>query len=289
MMDFFSYVFNKLYEISGIGNFSLSSLFLLVVAIIGVIVWEILMVGWKKSSLKRILAFDKTVQTDFVCWFLEIFNLFNFISFLLTLGIFYYLTGLLQKNIHVGSMNWIENHYLQFFILFLIGDFKGYITHFLFHRYTALWRTHEFHHSATTLSIITRYRGHFLETAIKTIFDVILFVLLGAPAVFFIYVKVLLEIHQMAIHSALRSDWGYLGKYLLVSPAAHRVHHSIAAEHYNKNFGSTLIIWDRIFNTYHPGIKVENVGIPNNPYNKKGYIGDVFLGFKRFFLSLFKK
>jgi sterol desaturase/sphingolipid hydroxylase (fatty acid hydroxylase superfamily) len=35
-----------------------------------------------------------------------------------------------------------------------------------------------------------------------------------------------------------------------VTPSHHRVHHSTNDQYIDKNFGSTLIIWDRMFGTF---------------------------------------
>lgn len=37
-----------------------------------------------------------------------------------------------------------------------------------------------------------------------------------------------------------------------VTPSAHRVHHGSNPEYLDKNFGSMLIVWDRLFGTYAP-------------------------------------
>jgi hypothetical protein len=37
---------------------------------------------------------------------------------------------------------------------------------------------------------------------------------------------------------------------IFVGPSSHRVHHGANYPYFNKNFGSVLIIWDRIFGTY---------------------------------------
>ena len=62
--------------------------------------------------------------------------------------------------------------------------------------------------------------------------------------------------------------------------------------HFDKNYGSTFIFWDRIFGTYHPHVKVDEIGIPDNPFNKHGYVMDVFIAIKLFgkqVLSNFRK
>ncbi|MCC6690500.1 MAG: sterol desaturase family protein [Bacteroidia bacterium] len=176
----------------------------------------------------------------------------------------------------------VKGYYLQCLIIFIISDFKEYIRHAIFHKVGPLWKLHEFHHSATDLNMITNYRGHFLETALAKFFDVIPYIILGAPIHSYILITSFVEIHHLFVHSSVKSDWGFIGKYFLVSPAAHRIHHSTKNQHYNKNLGATLIIWDKLFNTFNPSEIVSEVGIPNNPYNKRGYINDIFICIKRF-------
>ena len=90
--------------------------------------------------------------------------------------------------------------------------------------------------------------------------DVIPFAIFGSIETYFI-VKVLTEIHQLVLHSSIKSDWGFIGRYIFVSPSAHRIHHSIKREHYGKNFGNTFIFWDRLFKTYEPKTIVEKLGV----------------------------
>jgi sterol desaturase/sphingolipid hydroxylase (fatty acid hydroxylase superfamily) len=92
-------------------------------------------------------------------------------------------------------------------------------------------------------------------------------------------------VHQLLIHSNITSSWGILGKYLLVSPAAHRLHHSINPVHFNKNYGNTFIFWDRLFGSYHKTEVVLELGIPNNNYNKKSLVTDLWMTIINFFKS----
>lgn len=286
-MEHIHYFFSKLFEISGLGNLTIKTIVLFLSITIVVFLLELFIVGWQKSSIKRILKFDKTVQSDLICWFLEIFNLMNFLAFLVTLGTIYYLSGVVQRNLQFDLLAFTKNYYIQFIILFVVGDFKNYWYHAVFHKFNPLWEIHEFHHSATCLTITTTFRDNFMQIAIGKVFDVILFVLLGTPTFVYVFISALSSAHKMLIHSSIQSDWGFIGKYILVSPAAHRLHHSIHEKHYNKNLGSTLIIWDRIFKTYHPAEEITEIGIPNNNYNQKGFISDIYFGLKKAFNSLF--
>ncbi len=279
-MEFISYIIQKIINAAGLNHFDYKVLIFYFSIVIGGFVIELVFIGWKNSSIKRLIQFDKSIRTDLISWALEAFNLHKLIALFLSFGICYILVALIERLVNLQLIHHIQNPYLQFLIVFIFSDFKNYFRHIVFHRINPLWKIHEFHHSATTMSVLTRYRGHFLETSISTFFDVIPLIILGIPLQTFFAVKIFTETHQVLIHSSLRSDWGLIGRYILVSPAAHRIHHSTNSQHFLKNYGSTLIIWDRLFGTYHPYEKVEEVGLPENPYNHKGYIHDVLLSIK---------
>lgn len=266
-------------------TFQYKSIFIALGVVLAAFIIELLVVGWNKSSSKRILQFDKTIRNDFISWFLVVFNFFNVLAFLLSLGICYYLTILLHRKVDLQLIQFVTNPYLQFLIVFVIGDFKNYWSHYFFHRFDPMWKLHEFHHSSTNLSILTTYRGHFIERAIGSLFDVIPYVLLGVPIQMFFLVAIIKEVHLLLIHSSIRSDWGFVGKYILVSPAAHRLHHSIETRHYQKNFGSNFIFWDRMFGTYHPAEQIDEIGIVGSKYNKKGYLYDIYQSANGFIVS----
>ena len=76
----------------------------------------------------------------------------------------------------------------------------------------------------------------------------------------------------------LRPDplMGWIGRWVLVSPVAHRIHHSDLPEHHDRNLGHVFIIWDRIFGTWYDGRVVNTtVGIVDNPYNREGMAADL--------------
>jgi len=49
-------------------------------------------------------------------------------------------------------------------------------------------------------------------------------------------------------HANIRTNLGPL-KYILVTPQSHRVHHSLALEHRDTNFGSLFSFWDYLLGT----------------------------------------
>ena len=275
----------KYYELlkSLLGNvFDLRHLYFTLSITVFLLIIELIFQGWHNSSLKKILKFEPSTRIDCISWFVEAMNVFTLFSLVFSFGLCYYFVGFIQKSIDFDFH--VSNAILQFAIVFVASDLKGFISHYFFHKSNTLWQLHAFHHSATTFNILTRQRGHFMESEIRRFFDVIPFVIFGAPITTYLFVRFIVEAHQMIIHSSSNSDWGFLGRYVLVSPAAHRIHHSIDDKHFNKNFGITFIFWDMMFNTYHPRVEKLTLGIPNNPYNK-GYFKDMITSQILFFKS----
>ncbi|PCI96880.1 MAG: hypothetical protein COB15_08920 [Flavobacteriales bacterium] len=283
------YILAKIYSISGLNNFNINNFYAFLIVVFGVILLEFLFVGWKNSSIKKIISFDKSVRTDVTFWLIDIFSLFNIIAFFLSLGICYFLVGVIQKSVQLDLANLIENVYLQFLVIYVCSDLKNYVKHRLLHYFNPLWKLHAFHHSASSFSILTRYRSHFLELSVSRFFDVIPFILLGIPIQTFFAVRILTEIQQLILHSNIKSNWGIIGKYILVSPAAHKIHHSTKPQHFNKNFGSTFIFWDHFFGSYHQPETVKQLGIPKNIYNNKSLLYDVWITILNFLNALIPK
>ena len=248
--DLLGTVLANIKQIAGMHNFNLNFFLanlLVTLACFGIEAWS---VGWEKSTLHRMLfKRDRSTSGDLWCWFLSLTYVYNIFTLLFSFGIFYVLTSLIVKNLGFKSFNLIlniENTGLQFIIVFVLSDLKHFVRHFLCHKINFLWELHKYHHSAEHMNIITSQRGHFIEAGFITLFDALLFVITGTPASFYLSLVLLREAHVMLTHSEVNWNWGWVGKYILISPTAHRLHHSRAPEHYNKNYGNLFVFWDSL-------------------------------------------
>jgi len=146
--------------------------------------------------------------------------------------------------------------------IFLISDFSRYVTHYLQHFVPILWEFHKVHHSATFLNPLTAEREHPLGKWFDGITNAIL---TGCTAGTFAFVYKLswLEISLLAAtvdkfgsiivpnslkHSHFPISYGVF-EFVLISPRMHHVHHSARLEHWDRNFGNRLSIWDICFGT----------------------------------------
>lgn len=163
-------------------------------------------------------------------------------------------------------------------ILFVVWDFSRFFLHWLLHRIPFLWAFHQVHHSATVLTPLTFFRTHPLETILYQIRSVIstslvvsvflwlfatelnVWELLGVPAIGFLLnmaVGNLRHSHIWIRYPAWLEKW-------LISPAQHQLHHSNNPEHFDRNFGTWLAIWDKLFGSLIIATKQpENYGVSN--------------------------
>lgn len=147
--------------------------------------------------------------------------------------------------------------------LFGVSDLSRYIVHRLFHSVPALWALHQVHHSATTLTPLTLYRIHPLESLILELRRALA---IGLTTGVFLYLFEgalngydVLGINLFGFlfnlsganlrHSNTFLSYGGALEHLFISPAQHQLHHSEAAEHHHKNYGSCLALWDWLFGT----------------------------------------
>lgn len=127
-------------------------------------------------------------------------------------------------------------------------DLAAYWRHRLEHS-RALWPVHATHHADEAMNWLTLHRKHPLGELLSLFLDLVPVLLLGLP------------IWAITAAALLRGWWGYfihadvpwtlgpLGK-VLMSPAAHRLHHIRDEALMGANFGNTITLWDRLFGTW---------------------------------------
>jgi len=131
-------------------------------------------------------------------------------------------------------------------------DLVIYTQHVVFHHVPLLWRLHRMHHADLDIDVTTGVRFHPLEILLSLAIKMAAVVLLGVPALAVLIFEVLLNATSMFNHSnvALPPPLERLARWIVVTPAMHQVHHSIAREETDSNFGFNLPWWDRLFGTY---------------------------------------
>jgi sterol desaturase/sphingolipid hydroxylase (fatty acid hydroxylase superfamily) len=151
-------------------------------------------------------------------------------------------------------------------VAILLLDYTMFLWHWLNHRVPLLWRFHHVHHSDLDLDVSTSFRFHFGEILLSVLVRSIQVMVAGAsPAAALIY-EILLEASTAFHHSNLRlpitRERGL--SWLIMTPRAHGIHHSIVGRETNSNYSNLLILWDRLHGTLRLNVRQETVvvGVP---------------------------
>ena len=142
----------------------------------------------------------------------------------------------------------------SFIALILAIDFWSFLIHRAQHRIPALWAMHSLHHSAEALSMITGARHFWLEEPILTAGFPILAIVFKIPSEIITPVALFYILAGDGLaHLNLRMSLGRFAL-LIQNPQYHRIHHSVSAQHHDKNFCKLLPLFDVIFGTvWKPG------------------------------------
>ncbi len=162
-------------------------------------------------------------------------------------------------------LNWQQWVYAFFAI-----DFLSYWYHRFSHRINILWAGHITHHSSELFNFSNGFRTSLFQGVNRIAFWMLLPVVGFDPMLLLISLKVS-GLWDFLVHTTYIPKLGWLEK-IFVTPSHHRVHHGKNDIYIDKNYGSILIIWDRIFGTFQEETEEVKYGVKanyadNNPVN----------------------
>jgi sterol desaturase/sphingolipid hydroxylase (fatty acid hydroxylase superfamily) len=145
----------------------------------------------------------------------------------------------------------------------LVSDFGSFLNHYVHHRVPVLWEFHKVHHTAEVLTPFTFFRSHPLYNVFAQLTKIVLVGTLQGIALYLItdgmnfvhllgvnFVYTLFHVLGSNLrHTHLWVSFGPVLEHILISPAQHQVHHSVAARHRDKNMGEVFAFWDWLFGT----------------------------------------
>ncbi|KFE70671.1 sterol desaturase family protein [Hyalangium minutum] len=147
-------------------------------------------------------------------------------------------------------VRWEEGSPVPWVLAFVGVDFCYYWFHRGSHAVAGLWAIHEVHHQSEEMNFSVAVRQPWISDISALLFFWPL-PLLGVPMEKFFLAVGCLSLYEAMQHTRLIQRTGAWG-WVFNTPAYHRVHHGKDAEYLDRNFGSTLILWDRLFGTFQP-------------------------------------
>ncbi|MBC7475015.1 MAG: sterol desaturase family protein [Candidatus Sericytochromatia bacterium] len=157
------------------------------------------------------------------------------------------------------SLNLLSNWSFigQWLFTFFAWDCCFYWLHRMHHKIPLFWKVHNIHHQGEHFSLSLGLRNSWYSSLSSIPFFVILAVI-GVPLPVFLSLSSVHYFFQFYNHNGVVKSSGILDK-IMITPAHHRVHHGTNPEYRDRNFGGTLIIWDKLFGTFQK--KIDGIDI----------------------------
>ena len=137
-----------------------------------------------------------------------------------------------------------------------------YWNHRIQHEARYLWAIHVVHHSSEHYNLSTALRQPVAD-ALGTFVPYSLLALAGFRPALIEQARGVNLIYQYWIHTEVIRDLGPLEK-VLNTPSHHRVHHGANRQYLDRNHGSILIVWDKLFGTFEPEDEPVRYGLTRN-------------------------
>jgi len=141
-------------------------------------------------------------------------------------------------------------------------DFIYYWNHRFMHESRYMWAVHVVHHSSERYNLSTALRQPVADS-LGTSIPYGLLCLLGIGPELILTARGVNLLYQFWIHT---ETIGRLGpsEAVLNTPSHHRVHHGSNRQYLDRNHGSILIVWDRLFGTFEPERETVVYGLTKN-------------------------
>ncbi|MDG3013687.1 sterol desaturase family protein [Speluncibacter jeojiensis] len=141
-------------------------------------------------------------------------------------------------------------------------DFIYYWNHRLDHEVRWMWAMHSVHHSSERYNLSTALRQPWAE-ALTLYVPYSLLAVLGVRPAMIADARAVNLIYQFWIHTEAIRTLGWWEK-VLNTPSHHRAHHGVNREYLDRNHGSILIVWDKLFGTFEPEMARPVYGLTSN-------------------------
>lgn len=248
---------------------------------------EFLFVGWDRSCIKLLWQPQASVRLDIISILVTLLLPHRRLGYLLSFGLLYAIDVYAAHHTLPSVTQLLPVWALQASFVLLVSSMVQYWMHRIEHVVPALWALHKFHHSAERMSILTSARQTQFAKGVEGGLVLLPLAFLTDPTAAppavgspFFVILVLWGIYQTFIvingylvHSNLTTDYGWIGRWLIVSPRMHRLHHAKSPEYHDKNFSFDLVMWDRLFGTYAScgAAEVSSIplGLEDNPFNRQ--------------------
>jgi sterol desaturase/sphingolipid hydroxylase (fatty acid hydroxylase superfamily) len=156
---------------------------------------------------------------------------------------------------------------VQVSLVIVLGDLLEYGFHRLAHAVPWLWSLHAIHHTPGRLSTVKGPRHHYLYYLGRGLFVWLPLVMIGVPPGLIVWQFVAVVLAGVLAHANIAFRIPAVVNRLIVTPAFHRLHHSMDGQEGNSNFATVLPLWDMLLGTHADPLRVAPLatGIDGDP------------------------
>jgi sterol desaturase/sphingolipid hydroxylase (fatty acid hydroxylase superfamily) len=169
---------------------------------------------------------------------------------------------------------------LQVCLALCLAEGVSYWQHRAFHHVPWLWRFHALHHRGERLNLARAGRFHFVDIGAAAFTAYVPLALLHAPEPIIGWTTSVIGALGIPEHANIRMRTPAWLERWICTPSVHRVHHSRDARHADSNYGTSVMIWDRLLGTYvAPRGEPTAIGVEGEPLTG-GFFAQVFKPFR---------
>ena len=171
-------------------------------------------------------------------------------------------TGAVFNAVYAHRLFTIEATALTVLPIYLLVELCYYAFHRASHRIRWFWAAHVVHHTGEHMNFSTAARQSILNGVLGSAAFYLPAVWLGvSPGVVMLMLAINL-VYQYFIHTEWVQRLPAWVEWVFNTPSHHRVHHGRNARYIDKNFGGTLIVFDRLLGSFEPETEAVDYGIP---------------------------
>ncbi|MBI3320122.1 MAG: YbhB/YbcL family Raf kinase inhibitor-like protein [Candidatus Omnitrophica bacterium] len=184
------------------------------------------------------------------------------------------------ESFHVGLLHRLGiGSWWNAFLTVAWLDGVTYVWHRAYHGVPLMWRMHRVHHSDLDLDVTTSGRFHLTEMGLSALFRLGVIALWGPTVAGVVLFEIVFGLFNQLEHANLQfpESLDRRLRWIFVTPAMHRVHHSQRPEHTNSNYSTIFSWWDRLFGTYRvvDEQRALTIGLPDYPGRQDVTFGKV--------------
>lgn len=158
----------------------------------------------------------------------------------------------------VAMLYWAQNYQVTalpisiatLVVCFVLDDLRYYLHHRIAHRCRWPWAMHVIHHSSQRFSFAVALRQGWTKHFTGTTLLKVPLVLIGFDPLMVIFCGAINAVYQFFLHTETVDKMPRWFEAVFNTPSHHRVHHGKNPQYLDSNYAGTLIIWDRLFNTF---------------------------------------